>query len=228
MIQTIASARPGNTRKVRAVEIIMAMVLVLLVLMPNVVSAALLGFGGFLSEKALGNGVGEQLTLGDGSSETIVLGTAPAVATVGASSVSAGGVTATFRGNLTSLNGMSKADVWFAWGYAPGALTNTTPAVTRTTTGVFTAVVSPTVGVTVYYQARAGTDGLAVGSVLSVFTGGAHGTSYWLMQTILLIVIAAGIIITVVLVTGNILMAFIYGVVGVIGFYIIQAVVRLF
>jgi hypothetical protein len=188
---------------------------------------AFAGFGEYISEKLLGDGANEMLYLGDSTNELTVLGSSPVVATVGATSSSAGNiVTMVMTGNLQSLNGMPRADTWFCWGYAADAMVNTTAVVTVAAAGEQVATISPDAGKTVYYRFYASTDGIASGAIRElVAVGGGHGLSYWLLNTLLPIVVASIILITVLILTGNPMLALIASVIGLAGFYIVLALV---
>jgi len=138
-------------------------------------------------------------------------------------------VTMVMTGNLQDLNGMPQAGVWFRWGYSPTTMVNTTAPVTVTSTGEQTASINPDAGETVYYRFQASTDGIASGPVRYLpVVGGGHGISYWMLNTLLPIVIAAVILITVLLLTGNPILALVASVVGLAGFYIVLALVSSF
>lgn len=218
-----------DARLPRMVTVFLLLLLVGITMFPGVV-AAFAGFGGYISEKTLGNGTDETLYLGDGTNELTVLGVGSIVSTVGAVSESSGNiVNMTMTGNLQSLNGMPQADVYFIWGYSPGNLSHTSTVSTVTTTGEKTAIVHPAAGSTVYYRFAASTDGTSYGAVRSLpVVGGGHGVSYWLLNTLLPIVVAAAILITVLLFTGNPLLAFIASVIGLMGFYIVLAIISIF
>lgn len=208
---------------------LLIVLLIIWALISPVLVSAVAGFGDYISEKLLGNGTNEALHLGNGSNELIVLGSGPVITTVGATSTSAGGtITMTMQGNLQSLNGMPRADVWFAWGYSAGTMTNTTATSTITSAGVQTAIINPSVGKVVFYQFRSSTDGTSYGEVKSLVAGGGHGVGYWLLNTLLPIVIASTILIGVLLLTGNPLVALVAAVIGLAGFYIVLALVSSF
>lgn len=189
--------------------------------------SAMAGFGGYISEKLLGDAINESLYLGDSTNELTVLGTGPVVSTVGATSLSAGNiVTMTMTGNLQSLNGMPRADVQFQWGYDPAAMVNTTATSTVVATGEQTASINPNAGTTVYYRFIASTDSISYGAIRTLpAVGGGHGVSYWMLNTLLPIIIAAIILIGALLLTRNLILAFIATVIGLVGFYIILALV---
>ncbi len=191
------------------------------------VASAMSGFGGYVSEKLLGDGTAENLYLGDGSNELSVLGSGPRVATVGATSFSAGNVvTMTMTGSLQSLNGMPQAYVWFRWGYTP-SMVNNTATVTMTSTGEQSISIHPEAGKTVYYQFRASTDSVSSGSVLSILiTGRGHGISYWMLNTLLPVVIAGTILVGTLLLTGNPILALLASITGLVGFYIVLLLVN--
>jgi hypothetical protein len=134
----------------------------------------------------------------------------------------------TMTGNLQSLNGMPNAVVWVQWGYSPVMVFNTT-STTVIATGGQTVTINPDAGKDVYYRFVASTDGTAYGSIQSLpVVGGGHGVSYWMVNTLLPIVIAAIILISVLLLTGNPILALIASVVGLAAFYIILALVSSF
>jgi len=213
----------------RAVSLLLLCLTVLMFVLPSTVSA-FAGFGGYISEKMLGDGTNEALYLGDGASELTVLGSAPVVSTGGATSSSAGNVvTMTMTGNLQDLNGMPQADTWFRWGYAPDAMVNTTAVIVVSSAGEQTASINPDAGEAVYYRFQASTDGLASGPVRYLpVVGGGHGVGYWVLNTLLPIVVAAIILVTALLLTGNPILALIASVVGLAGFYIVLALVGSF
>jgi len=214
----------------RATSVILLCLIALTFMLPSTVSA-IAGFGGYISEELLGNGTNEVLYLGDSGNELVVLGSAPAVSTLGATSSSAGNVvTMIMTGDLQNLNGMPQADVWFQWGYnASGIMTYTTPLVVVTSTGEQTTTINPDAGADVYYRFCASTDGTALGSIQYLpVVGGGHGVSYWMLNTLLPIVVATLILITVLLLTGNPILALVMSVVGLAGFYIVLALVSSF
>ena len=187
-------------------------------------SSAFVGFGGYVSEKLLGNS-NNVLYLGDEASELVVLGSCPTVSTGTATSTSIGGtISATLRGNLSNLNGMPRADVWFVWGYSPSAMVYSTTLSTVTTTGEQTATISPDVGDTVYYQFRSSTDGTSAGATRSFVAGGGHGASHWMINTLLPIIVAGVVLVSVFLLTSNPIAAFLVAVLGVVGYYVILAI----
>ncbi len=208
--------------------LLLGLLIVWSLLSPALVSA-MAGFGGYISEKLLGDGTNEMLYLGDGTNALTVLGTAPIVSTGMATSSSAGNVvTMTMTGNLQSLNGMPNALVRFQWGYSPIMVFNTTQ-VSVSSTGDQTVVINPDAGKAVYYRFVASTDGTAYGSIRSLsVVGGGHGFSYWMLHTLLPIVVAAVILIATLLLTGNPILALVASVIGLAGFYIIQALVNSF
>lgn len=216
-------------KRIHRAVLVALLLVTMLVLIQPVITSALAGFGGYVSEKLLGDGVDEALYLGDGTGLT-VLGSAPAVSTEGATSSSAGGtVTMTLVGDLVSLNGMPRADVWFLWGYnESGVMTYTTTLVTVTSAGNQATTIYPDAGRVVYYRFVASTDSVASGAVQHQVAGGGHGISYWLMNTFLPIVIAGVILVAVLLLTGNPILALVSSIIGLAGFYIVLALVSSF
>ncbi len=195
-------------------------------LVPPTVLFATAGFGGYISEKLLGDGANEMLYLGSGTSLT-VLGSSPVISTGPATSSSAGNiVTMTMAGDLQSLNGMPRADVWFRWWYALDALANTTVASTISSVGAHEADINPSAGSEVYYQFVASTDGISYGSIRSLpAVGGGHGISYWMLNTLLPIVIASIILISALALTRNPIVSLLASLIGLAGFYIVLALV---
>lgn len=192
---------------------------------PALVSA-MSGFGGYVSEKLLGDGTNEASYLGDGTNYLTVLGSGPMIATLDATSSSASPViTMTITGDLQDLNGMPRANVWFQWGYST-IMVYTTAPVTVSATGEQTAVINPNANTDVYYRFVASTDGTTYGSIQSLsVVGNGRGFSYWLLNTLLPIVVAGVILIFVLLLTGNPIVALIASVIGLAAFYIILALV---
>jgi hypothetical protein len=220
----IALHRNTDWRRMIALSLL---IVVTGIMLSPVTMAAFVGIGGYISEKLIGDNTNEALYLGDGTNESVALGTAPIVSTSSATSSSAGGiVSATLYGNLVSLNGMPSADTWFEWGYSV-PLANTTAVNTVTVTGGQTATINPDAGKTVYYQFCSSTDGISKGSIGSFLAGGAHGVSYWMLNVLLPIILAVAILIFVLIMTGNPLYAFAGAVIGLMAFYIIQAMVQM-
>ena len=210
-----------NMHKMHKLASLLIVLLILWVLASPVSVSAFAGFGDYISEKLLGNGVNEAQYLGDGTAELTVLGSGPIITTGTIISQSAG--SAVVNGNLSSLNGMPSADVWFEYGITSGALINSTTPVTVTTTGTQTAILTGLTGGTVYYQIVASTDGTTRGDTAYFASG--EGFGNWLMNTLLPIVLAAVILIGVLLLTGNPIAALLATVVGLAAYYIILALV---
>lgn len=210
----------------RLITLTLLAVLAWVLLSPTMVTA-FAGFGGYISEKLLGDGSNEALYLGDGTNELAVVGSGPVVSTLGATSSSAGNVVSmVVWGNLQDLNGMPRADVWFVWGYSAGTMTNTTAVTTVTSTGVQTFTINPDAGTDVYYRFQASTDGIAYGSIQSLsVVGGGHGVSYWMLNTLLPIVVAGVILVGVLVSTGNPILALVASFVGLAGFYLVLMLV---
>lgn len=195
----------------------------LLILSPTLVSA-FAGFGGYIGEKLLGDGTNEALYLGDGTNEMIVLGSGPVTSTLPVmSSTTAGGGQAVLRGNLGSLNGMPRADVWFVWGYSPSVLTNSTSAKTVFGAGEQSATITGfETKQDVYYQFVASTDGTSSGAVMSFVAD----KGFALLEVALPIVIALAILIFIISATGNPILALLGSLIGLIGFYIVMAMLE--
>jgi hypothetical protein len=212
----------------------LSVVLVLLILLAVTqpfIASAFSGFGGYISEKLLGDGTDETMYLGDGTNDLTVLGTAPVVSTgTATSSLASNVISMTMTGDLHDLNGMPSASVWFQWTYNESrVMTFSTTQVTVTSTGEQTAIINPDADSTVYYRFVARTDGIAYGSTRSLSTvGGGHVVSHWMLNTLLPIVIAVVILVLVLMMTGNPIIALVAGVVGLAGFYIVLALVSSF
>lgn len=208
----------------RLVVVLGLMLLALMIVSPNMLSAYS-GLGNYISEKLLGDGVvpDASLYLGDSASGPAVIGSGPIVSTlsVNNATITAGVSTATLRGNLTNLNGMPRADVWWVWGYSPTAMINTTFASTVTTAGDKTVAISGyKANIAVYYQFQSSTDGTSLGSVMSFQVGG--GTGGGLLNAMLPLIIAVSMFIFIIKMTGNPVAALIGAVVGLMAFIIIQ------
>jgi len=226
--KSIMRIRILDNRIPKLTTLLLGLLIVWFMTSPALVSA-MAGFGGYISEKLLGDGTNEALYLGDGTNELTVLGSGPVVSTLGATSSSAGNiVTMTMTGNLQSLNGMPQAGVWFQWGYSPVMVFNTTQ-VTASSAGEQTTNINPDAGKNVYYRFIASTDSTTYGAIQSLpVVGGGHGVSYWMLNTLLPIAIAAVILIGVLILTGNPILALVASIVGLAGFYIVLALVSSF
>ena len=210
----------------RLVVVLGLMLLALMIVSPNILSAYA-GLGGYISEKLLGDGVvpDASLYLGDSASGPAVIRSGPIVSTLSATNIiSEGGVaSATLRGNLSDLNGMPGADVWWVWGYNAGAMGNTTAVSTVTSTGEQAINISGmNIGVDIYFQFQSSTDGTAIGATQSFLSGGAHGASYALMRNILPLIIAVSLFIFIIKMTGNPVAALFGAVIGLMAFIIVQ------
>jgi hypothetical protein len=201
----------------------LSLILLMFIVFNPVIVRAFAGFGDYMSELALGNGTNGDLYLGDGTNELTVLGTIPVISTLAATDVKEdGGGTATLRGTLTSLNGMPRADYYFRWGYSSGSLTNTTASVSTAVTGTFTTVITGfDIQKEVFYQFYSGTDGTALGGVLSFPPVDA---GFNLLNTALLALIALIIIIVVFKFSGNPITALVLAIIGIVAFVIAQSV----
>lgn len=221
---TLVQARDGRVIKLTA---LLLLSLILWSVASPIATSAMVGLGGYISEKLLGNGTNAMLSLGDGTNNLTVVGSGPAVATGVATSYPTGNLaTVAMTGNLQSLNGMPRADVWFRWGYTPGSMSNATAVVTVTSTGEQTASINPNAGAVVYYRFQASTDGTSSGAILSITAvGSGHVASHWMLNALLPILVASAILIGVFLLTRNPLAAFVSAIVGLVGFYLVLALV---
>lgn len=189
----------------RAVAVVFLLCIALLVLTAPVSGYA--GLGGYISEKLLSRtaGVTASLYLGDSTSGPTVIGAGPAISTSTTSGVATvGGVaTATLSGVVSNLNGFPRADTWFTWGYAPGALTNTTATVTVTGTGYVTTTITgyDPGAMTVYYQFVSSTDGTSLGGVNNFRTNplsSGTGADYWLLWNLLSVAVGMGMFVLII------------------------------
>jgi len=217
-----------DNRIPKLTTLLLALLVVWFLVSPSLVSA-MAGFGDYISEKLLGDGTNEALYLGDGVNDLTVLGSTPVVSTLGATSSSAGNVVSmVMTGDLQDMNGMPQADVWFQWGYSP-TMAYTTTATTVSSTGERTETINPNAGTDVYYRFVASTDGTSYGIIQTLpVVGGGHGASYWMLNVLLPIAIAATILIAMLFLTGNPIVALVAAVVGLAGFYIVLALVSSF
>lgn len=218
-----AIARPFYPLR-RLPKLIVLIPLLLWLLLSPAITSALVGLGGYVSELTLGDGTNEVLYLGDGTSEMLVLGSGPVISTLPATSVSmTGGGRATLQGNLTSLNGMPRADVWFVWGYSASALTNSTSATTVFGTGAqSTTLTGFGTKRNVYYQFRASTDGTSSGAIVSFVAD----KGFNLLETVLPIVIALSVLVFTFLLTGSPVAAMFGSIIGLVAFYIVKAMLE--
>ena len=215
-----------TTKKInKALTLVLLVMLIIYSLVSPVMISAYAGLGGYVSEQLLGTGVSSSLYLGGTADGPVVLGTASSVVTGNVTKIaySGAGTTATLHGNLTSFNGMDKAEVWFIWGYSPATLVNTTTAVEVTTTGEKTVVITGYSNVSrVYYQFVAVTDAQATGATQS-FTIGEGGTGGWLLDNILTLIIAAGLFIALLAFSKNPIVALILTVIALLAIAIVKA-----
>jgi hypothetical protein len=124
------------------------------------------------------------------------------------------------------MNGLPSARYYFQWGYASGALINTTTAVIVTSTGDYTTDISGiSGGGLVYYRFVTDADGTAYGSI-STFPAAA-GSGNFLLQTLLRIVVAATICIGVMLIgrNGGGVALLVSAIIGVITFAVVDAMI---
>ena len=218
------ACKVNDTLYRRAALVLAGLLVVYLVLSPTLV-VAFSGLGGYIGEKLLGDGTNEVPHLGDGTNEMQILGSGPVVSTLSATGVAAsGGGTATLRGNLSNLNGMPQANVWFVWGYSASSMSNTTATSTVFGTGTQTATITGfNTKLDVYYQFLASTDGTSSGSVMSFPKA---DTGFVLLEVALPIVIALVILVFVLGATGNLVLAMFGSVIGLIAFYVIKAMLE--
>ena len=205
---------------------IIACAVVLLIGILSVQSSV--GLGGLVSELTVGRaGVADSsLLIGNAtSSELTVVGFAPVIVTLPA--IAPGVETVTLRSRVTSMNGMPTATGYFAWGYAPASLTNTTTSFTITTTGDYsTDIIGFAPNERIFYRFYTDADGTAIGNLVGfVPPSGAGG---FLLKTLLRIVVAAAIVVMVFIfgVRGGWLAMLIAAIIGIIGFVIIDVFIN--
>ncbi len=202
-----------------------------------VVVSAYAGLGGYISEKMLSGAAIDSLYLNRTTAGPLVIASGPAISTGAATAIAwpATGTTATLHGTISSLNGMPTASYYFQWGYAPGALTNTTPT-TVGAVGDNTATIlhfDPG-AVNVYYRFVALTDSTSYGAVAS-FSGGATkgepgggpGAGYFLLWNIFTLCIALGMIASIFLLVRDPVAMVVLSILGMVAVMFARAVLGL-
>ncbi len=216
-----------------SIRLISAVLLsVLVILLGGILITSSVSIGGFVTEKMLGrSGVADSsLLLGSTTNNQLsVLGFAPVVSTqtVGATGVSGASATAVLRGRVTSMNGLPTATGYFQWGYASGALTNTTTTFSVTSTGDYSLTVTGfNPNNTIYYRFVTNADGTSYGTTTKFVA--ASGTGGWMLKTLLRILLAAGILATVLLFgsRGGGIAMLVSALIGLIGFTIISSIIE--
>ena len=183
--------------------------------------------GGLISEKLLGRSgtTNSSMLLGSATSATeSVLGFAPVVSTSVVGATSAAG--ATLRGHVTNMNGMPTATGYFQWGYAAGALTNTTTTFAVTGTGNYGLTITGfNANDEVFYRFVTDADGTAYGAVTSFVV--ASGVGGWMIKTLLRIILACVILIGVAIVgmRGGMTGLLMSGIIGLLAFIIINELI---
>ena len=161
---------------------------------------AQVGLGGMISEKMMNRaGVADSsLLLGrtGTNTELSVLGFAPTISTLPATAIGGGVTSATLNGRVTDMNGMPSATGYFQWGYAVGALTNTTATIPITVAGDYSKVASGFTANPVYYRFVVDADGTAYGATTQFSTPVATGTA--MLRNLLRVCVAIAILVGVV------------------------------
>ena len=93
---------------------------------------------------------------------------------------------ATLKGSVTSMQGFPTSNVYFEWGWAPGAFGNTTAVQVAVAPGAFSAVIdtTPVPGGTVYYRFAAEADGKGLSSSDSFLPLASTHPVYWFVRVI--------------------------------------------
>jgi hypothetical protein len=156
-----------------------------------------------------------------------VLGTAPIVTTLPVTDAqySSGTAIATLRGELNTLNGMPRVDVWFVWGY-DASMGNTTPSVSVVATGTQTVVISGyNSNRIVYYQFRSSTDSVAYGTTENFHVGG--GVAGWLLLNLITLLLSVGVtfVSLMAIKSGNWVATLILIIIGIIGIVIVRGMI---
>lgn len=208
-----------------------ALLAVLVTVICSLTIISTVSLGGMVSEKMLGsNGVaGSSLLLGSAANATLsVLGFAPVVVTqtVTDTNMSGGVTTATLHGTVTGMNGLPTATGYFQWGYAAGALTNTTSTFAVNAAGNYSlAITGFNANNKVYYRFVTDADGTAYGTVVGFVA--APGTGGFLIKTLLRVLLAlsicAGVFLAGMKGTGKAFL--IYALIGVIAFIVIDGMI---
>lgn len=209
-----------------------SLIAVSVILVSSILTVAEVGLGGLISEKMLGRAgvTNSSLILGrtGTNTELSIMGFAPVVSlSVSDTNLAAGGVTtATLHANVTTMNGMPTATGYFQWGYSAGALTNTTPVVTITTTGDQSATITGFDGSEkIFYQFVTDADGRAYGAVATFIIP--SGTGGYLLKNLLRVVLAGVILIGVIkLGGGNFVKMLIVAVIGLLAFAIVDSIIN--
>ncbi len=205
---------------------ILVVVAVFLLLTSPIVVDAFAGLGGYISEKMLGDGTNETFYLGRTGNSLPVLGSIPIISTGAVTNTdfpASGIATATLHGNLTNLNGLPQAEIWFSWGYNAGVMPFTTPVVTTAVLGDKTATITGfNAAQRVYYRFYGSTDGTTYGTIESFVVSGGRAAGFYLMWNIVTAVIAAAIFVIVLKMSTNPLVALIGTIIGIIAITLIR------
>jgi len=199
----------------------------LLLLLPNIQILAS-EIGGYISEKLIDrSGVSSSSLVIGIDNPQIDVGMGPAVSTLPATNITTGvGSQATLHGNLSSFNGFPpQATIYWEWGYDT-SYGNTVGTQVVGATGDYNCnLTGYDQNKTVYYRfvGSAG-DGTVYGSGQSFFAEEGRLAGFNLMQTVLLVAIAAVIVVAVFLaaMAGNWIAVLILAMVGIIAFVFVQ------
>ena len=225
---TVRTPHFGWSKWIKRVSIAFAIVIVLAVLttlLSFLQLTAQVGLGTMVSEKMLGrDGITNSsllLARTGTNTELSVMGFAPIVSTQTATGLSGDAIpTATLQGTVTSMLGLPSATGYFEWGYGEGALVNTTPDIVITAIGGYTATITGfDKSDRVYYRFVTDADGTTYGAVSNFVIP--SGTGNYLLKNLLRILIACGILITVLKVSDNMMTILLLSLLGIIGFAII-------
>lgn len=166
----------------------------------SAITYGMIGFGTLQSKLLISRtGVASSslLVASPSQSSEIIVGTAPLVTTSAVSGTGQWGSTthATLNGNMSSLQGASSAQGWFAWGYTTLTMNTTTAPQTLSVTGDFSAnITGYDHNKIVYYQAVVESDGVRYGSAVQFVA--ASGAGGFFLKQMLSLVLAAGVCLT--------------------------------
>ncbi len=180
----------------------LSLILVLLVVLSLVTTAVYAsGFGGWVSEKLVGqNGVADSnLLIGRSgvSNSGLDVATSGVVTATGATAVSWDGANAhaTLNGNLSSLRGFPSVSVHFEYGYST-SYGNTTVGQIKAATGAFTADITyGDPSKTVYYRSVVEADGTNYSSASSFTNTSGIATGFNILNSTVVIVYIAFILV---------------------------------
>lgn len=200
------------------------LVTVLLLVYPYMVVFAS-ELGGLVSEKLIGrSGVASsELLIGRGGvvDSNLDLGMGAIVSTLQATSIT--DATTVLNGRLSDMNGMPQAIVYFEWGY-DASYGNTSTSQTLTGPSDFLATIGGYDSKkTIHFRAASDTDGTLYGTD-QTFEVGDRVSAYAILSTILLILIAVIMCITVIRLASSPATFLVMTIIGILAFLIVRAI----